>query len=271
MAKKIIIESFKGESPRTPDVSLAENFSSHTVNTRLSNGFIRGLPRMEESTDNSSELSALIEGQPVGDGYTNFFKASSDDTLFWMSWSTPGVISVLETRYNDLEAYPAPQPPTDDVAPAGSEFNVTFSGQGVQYTYQGEWVASGSKRFESNDNPNQVVKVTTTVTAVVSDNANPVSTYLWEKQSEIGDAVMSIDDPNIQSPTFDANLPAPVDVGEEGGSSVEAVWKCTVTDTSANTSEKEIKVMLWYFWINLDFGGGGGTVDSQVPDYPLEL
>lgn len=243
MAKKLVVESFKGERPRVPDDGLPDDSASVAINTRLSNGEIRAYPQVEVSTDSNSALDTIVTG-----GYTNFFKASIEDAINWMSWMQDAKVSVLEVRYNDISAYEFPAKPT--VAIIGGELAVQFAGRYVTNVGSGEddWQASFTRgAIEAGVNPGLEYPFNQFVTASVAEELDTITSYLWEFQS--GDATILPSGTNVAEPEFTTQLAFPAVRGIQNANSRTAVWRCTINDASGNTGYKDITISFraWLF------------------------
>lgn len=261
MAKKLIITNFKGERPRLPDNALPQESASIAINTRLSNGEIRAYPQIVDSTDANSILSSLITG-----GYTNFYKASTEDAINWISWDADDKVSTLEIRYNDISAYEFPLPPQTTVQP-GEELAVGFTGQYVSNLGEGaneNWTSARTTgAFASNITAGVEYSFTQSVTGTVVNEFDTLTTFLWQYVS--GDTSITVTDPNLQTAEFNANLIYPSLTGINNGTSKSAQWRCTITDASGNVGTKEITV---FFTVYLFAeGGGGGTPFDDGNDY----
>jgi len=263
MAKKIILEQFTGVTPRVPNHALPDRAASSAINARLSDNTIRPFYEPVDSVDANSDLSSNF------DGYTNFFKASTDDTLAWMSWTVDRNISVLEVRYNDIDRYDYPTAP--EASAEGGVLSVFLSGPTVALVGDNEYVAAVTYTVQTNETPGEatIVNQTQQVTATLEFTLDTISTYAWAYVS--GDAAIVIDTDSIADPTFtNPSLAAPAVIGTTETAS--AVWEVTITDNSANVGTRQITVTFGYAWEPLPTattGGGGGGVEND--DYYYDM
>jgi|15BtaG_2_1085339.scaffolds.fasta_scaffold00200_4 hypothetical protein len=259
MAKKIAIEQFTGVTPRVPNYALPEQAASHAVNARLTDKTIRPFYEPVDSVDVNSDLSANF------DGYTNFFKASTNDTISWMAWTVDAAVTVLETRYNDIDKYDYPVAP-EPVVVDGHSLIILLAGVDPTVTAlidDNLYSAAYTYTHTSNTAPAGAVDPQTNMTRqVIATIAEPIvsaaDTYLWEVVE--GHADISIDSTSIANPTFTCStLSAPAAITET--ETAEATYRVTVTDTVAATGVQFVKVSFSYHWARpplIDIGGGDG-------------
>lgn len=264
MAKKQVIEQFRGERPRLPNKDLPQSAASLAVNTRLSNGEIRAYPAVRDSLDDNSQLNDIVSG-----GYTNFFKASNEDAINWMSWVDNINVSVLEVRYNNIEAYEFPLPPSTNVREdLGEQLAVGFFGLFVANRGSGEvedWRAAFTRGAQENSVSSGIqYPFDQMVSAVVVDQLDTITTYRWDYVS--GDSDIVADDQDIQNPTFSTTLGYPYDFGLEAGFTKSAVWRATVTDASGNVGTKEVTISFTTYTFENSGGGGFPPQDDDFWD-----
>ncbi len=255
MAKKIVLEQFTGVTPRVPNHALPKKAASSAVNARLTDSTIRPFYEPVDSSDTNSDLSANF------DGYTNFFKASPEDAIAWLSWTVDAKVSALEVRYNDLDSYDYPVAP-EATAADGHVLLIDIEGAsptvaillennlyGAAYTYTHTSNYAPSSAIDPQTN------LTRQVTAAIDTliGGATASIYLWEVIDAHAD--ISIDSTSIASPTFTCStLDAPSTAGSR--TTKEATYKVTITDTSANTGAQWVKVSFTYSWAVPYYDGG---------------
>ena len=258
MADKKVLANFRGELPRLPDKDLPIEAASRAINTRLSNGEIRPYPIFEDSVDEPNPtLNPIVSG-----GYTNFFKASPDTVIHWMSWTANDDIPILEVRYNDISAYDSPEPPVIAI-PDGEELAVAFRGRDVSNRGEGteEWVSATTRGANINGvEPGREYPWNTPVEAYVDNELAPISTVLWEYVS--GDVTILPAPPNAASTEFNTQLSFPAVPGIEQANTRTAIWRCTITDTSGNVGTKEIQVQ-FSAYLFYSSGTGPDPIDDE--------
>ena len=261
MAKKIAIGAFSGVSPRIPDHALPEMAASRAANTRLTDSTIRPYYEPAISTDLNATMSTLASG------YTNLFKASREDAITWMAWSTEAHVTTLEVRYNDISAYDYPSflESAPEGGGVGGDLNVLFELTSGQVVFQNDTFTSSYTNNVFSNNPPEEDTIYS-IAQVVTGYASPeslagkgnITTYTWTKIS--GDVGITIDDPSIAAPTFTLDeLLAPTTIGER--TSKEAIYELKIdTDTFASGT-KEITIWYGYNWQDLVVPGGD-TLDN---------
>ena len=267
MSKKIIVDNFSGERPRVTNDDLPQRSASLAVNTRLSNGDIRAYPQFSDSEDDNSELSLIVTG-----GYTNFFKASNEAAINWMSWTSNDKISTLEVRYNDINAYEFPEAPRINVQ-AGEQLGVGFSGRYVTNQGSGsteDWRAAFTTgAFENGVDPGLTYPFNQFVQAEVPNELDTITTYAWTYVSGDMD-ILPINGSNNQNQEFATTLAFPSVPRLANGNTKSAVYRCTVTDASGNTGTKEITISFTAYIYQEDRGGGpGGRPDDGIYEWDL--
>ena len=272
MAKKIAIEVFNGVAPSVPDHSLPENAASKAVNVRLTNTAIRPIYQPGDSDDlddANADLSIMLD---VGRAYTNYFKASYDVPIQWLAWTpVDRHVSLLEKRFNEVDNYPFPEDGTDS---ANGTLNVVFRGTYTLYTGDATCpYRSDRSQTETSDAPQLLYLpaagvVTQQVTADVDPLLGNITSYFWQYLD--GDASITINDPANVTPTFSGTMPVPTEPGTE--KTIEARWRCTITDDLGNSFDFIDNGDGNYIWTATDTFGTTGlqyylTIDHNGNSY----